>query len=152
MAQQQLAGAEVASLLVVALTDPTTIDGSTGASSARGSAIQGLRNQTVVFTQRFVMVLHNRIGLFRAERAASRRELADAVGVNHQTIGYLERGDYKPSLELAMKIAAYFEVPIELLFSFEPFEPVSTVLRRAASSKEGDRHGDRAEPSLESIK
>ena len=49
-------------------------------------------------------ILHNRIALFRAERGMSRRELADAVGVNPQTIGYLERGDYAPSLELGMKI------------------------------------------------
>ena len=75
--------------------------------------------------------IHNRIALFRAERGVARRELADAVGVNHQTIGYLERGDYNPSLELAMKIAAFFAVPIELLFSFEPFESVASALRRA---------------------
>lgn len=61
----------------------------------------------------------------------SRRDLADAVGVNHQTIGYLERGDYKPSLELAMKIAGYFDVPVELLFSFTPFESVASALKRA---------------------
>ena len=75
--------------------------------------------------------IHNRIALFRTERGVARRQLADAVGVNHQTIGYLERGDYNPSLELAMKIAAFFEVPVELLFSFEPFEPVASALRRA---------------------
>ena len=79
------------------------------------------------------MALHNRIAVFRAERGVSRRELAEVVGVNNQTIGYLERGDYKPSLELAMKIAAYFGVPIELLFSFAPFEPVADTLRRAAA-------------------
>ncbi len=59
--------------------------------------------------------------------------MADAVGVNNQTIGYLERGDYKPSLELAMKIAAFFDVPIEMLFSFTPFESVADALRRAAA-------------------
>jgi DNA-binding XRE family transcriptional regulator len=78
--------------------------------------------------------LYNRIALFRAERGVSRRELADAVGVNNQTIGYLERGDYKPSLELAMKIAAYFGVPVELLFSFQRFESVAETLRRAAAA------------------
>jgi DNA-binding XRE family transcriptional regulator len=81
-----------------------------------------------------VSKLYNRIGLFRAERGVSRRDLAEAVGVNNQTIGYLERGDYKPSLELAMKIAAYFNVPIELLFSFQRFEPVAETLRRAAAA------------------
>ena len=79
-------------------------------------------------------ILHNRIAIFRVERGVSRRELAEAVGVNNQTIGYLERGDYKPSLELAMKMAAYFGVPIELLFSFTPFEPVAETLRRAATA------------------
>ena len=77
--------------------------------------------------------LYNRIALFRAERGVSRRDLAEAVGVNNQTIGYLERGDYKPSLELAMKIADYFGVPIELLFSFRPFDSVAAALRRAAA-------------------
>lgn len=76
--------------------------------------------------------IHNRIALFRAERGLSRRDLADAVGVNPQTIGYLERGDYSPSLELGMKIAGVFGVPVELLFSFEPFESVAAALRRAA--------------------
>ena len=80
--------------------------------------------------------LYNRIALFRAERGISRRELAEAVGVNNQTIGYLERGDYKPSLELAMKIAAYFGVPIELVFSFQPFKSVADTLRRAAAAGE----------------
>lgn len=75
--------------------------------------------------------MFNRIALFRAEHGLSRRALADAVGVNPQTIGYLERGDYKPSLELAMKIAAQFDVPIELLFSFTPFPSIADMLRRA---------------------
>jgi DNA-binding XRE family transcriptional regulator len=78
-----------------------------------------------------VSVLYNRIALFRAEAGMSRRELADAVGVNPQTIGYLERGDYAPSLELGMKIALVFEVPVELLFSFNRFEPVSRTMMRA---------------------
>jgi putative transcriptional regulator len=76
--------------------------------------------------------IHNRIALFRAERGLSRRALAEAVGVNPQTIGYLERGDYSPSLELAMKIAEQFEVPVELLFSLQPFPSVAAALRRAA--------------------
>ena len=80
-------------------------------------------------------MLYNRIALFRAEHGISRKALAEAVGVNPQTIGYLERGDYKPSLELAMKIAAYFGVSIELLFSFQPFESVADALRRAAAGE-----------------
>jgi putative transcriptional regulator len=60
------------------------------------------------------LAMYNRISLFRAERGLSRRDLAEAVGVNNQTIGYLERGDYQPSLELAMKIARYFGVATAL--------------------------------------
>ncbi len=75
-------------------------------------------------------MIHNRIAVFRADRGLTRRALADAVNVNPQTIGYLERGDYAPSLELGMKIAAHFGVAIETLFSFEPFESVATALAR----------------------
>ena len=66
-------------------------------------------------------VIYNRIAMLRAERGISRRELADAVGVHYQTVGYLERGEYSPSLYLALRIAAYFEVPVEVIFSAEPF-------------------------------
>jgi putative transcriptional regulator len=65
--------------------------------------------------------IHNRIAVLRAERGISRRQLADALGVHYQTVGYLERGEYSPSLYLALRIAAYFEVPVEGVFSIEPF-------------------------------
>lgn len=65
--------------------------------------------------------IHNRIAMLRAERGVSRRELAEALGVHYQTIGYLERGEYAPSLHLALQIAAHFEVPVEVVFSIEPF-------------------------------
>lgn len=74
--------------------------------------------------------LHNRLPMFRAERGMSRRELADLVGVNPQTIGFLERGQYGPSLVLALKIAAVFEVPVEVLFSLQPFPPLANQLAR----------------------
>jgi DNA-binding XRE family transcriptional regulator len=66
-------------------------------------------------------LVHNRIAVLRAERGVSRRDLADALGVHYQTIGYLERGEYSPSLHLALRIAAYFEVPLEVVFSLTPF-------------------------------
>ncbi|QEE62711.1 helix-turn-helix transcriptional regulator [Salinibacterium sp. dk2585] len=59
--------------------------------------------------------------MLRAERRVSRRELADAVGVHYQTVGYLERGEYNPSLHLALRIARFFDVPVEVVFSLEPF-------------------------------
>ena len=75
------------------------------------------------------MSLHNRIAVFRAERGLSRRQLAEAGGVNPQTIGYLERGDYKPSLELALKIARFFGVNVELIFSLTPFRSIAASLK-----------------------
>lgn len=69
--------------------------------------------------------LHNRLAVLRAERDLSRQELADAVAVNVQTIGYLERGDYSPSLELAFRLAEFFELPIEAIFAREPFAPTT---------------------------
>jgi putative transcriptional regulator len=65
--------------------------------------------------------IHNRIAMLRVERNISRRQLADALGVHYQTIGYLERGEYSPSLYLALRIAEYFEVPVEVVFSTRPF-------------------------------
>ncbi len=69
--------------------------------------------------------LFNRIAVLRAERGVSRQELADAVGVNYQTIGFLERGAYGPSLKLAFQIAAFFSLPLQAVFSMEPFKPLS---------------------------
>lgn len=65
--------------------------------------------------------VHNRIAMLRAERGVSRRDLAEALGVHYQTIGYLERGEYSPSLHLALRIAEYFEVSVEVAFSLRGF-------------------------------
>lgn len=70
--------------------------------------------------------IHNRIPMLRAERGVSRRDLATALGVHYQTIGYLERGEYSPSLHLALRIAAYFEVPVEVVFSLTPFPRIGS--------------------------
>ena len=67
-----------------------------------------------------------RLAVLRAERGLSRQDLAAAVGVNYQTIGYLERGEYSPSLYLALRLAAYFEVPVEVIFSTEPFPRIGS--------------------------
>lgn len=65
--------------------------------------------------------IYNRIAMLRVERGVSRRQLADALGVHYQTIGYLERGEYSPSLYLALRIAEYFGVAVEVVFSTSPF-------------------------------
>ena len=79
-------------------------------------------------------MIYNRIKILRSDRNLSRKELAEAVGVNSQTIGYLERGDYNASLELAFKLAEFFEVPIDMAFSPRPFKTIAEELaaRKAA--------------------
>lgn len=76
-------------------------------------------------------VVYNRIAMLRAERGISRRQLAEALDVHYQTIGYLERGEYSPSLHLALRIAGYFEVPVEVIFSVEPFPRLGAAERSA---------------------
>jgi DNA-binding XRE family transcriptional regulator len=76
--------------------------------------------------------LYNRIAVLRTERGLSRRDLADALGVNYQTIGYLERGEYAPSLELTFRLSELFGLPIEAIFSRTPFRPLSEELYAGA--------------------
>ena len=66
--------------------------------------------------------IYNRIAMLRKEKSLTRNELADKIGVNFQTIGYLEREEYNPSLDLAFKISEYFGFPIELIFSPKPLK------------------------------
>lgn len=74
--------------------------------------------------------MHDRIAVLRADRGVSRRELADAVGVHPQTIGYLERGEYAPSLALALRIARFFDLPVEAVFSLDPLPSLTQELLR----------------------
>lgn len=76
-------------------------------------------------------IVHNRIAMLRAERGVSRRQLAEALGVHYQTVGYLERGEYSPSLYLALRIAEYFEVPVEVIFSTTQFHRIGGTERSA---------------------
>jgi DNA-binding XRE family transcriptional regulator len=85
--------------------------------------------------------LFNRIAVLRAERALSRTALAQALEINYQTVGYIERGDFNPSLELAFRISEYFGLPIEAVFSRKPFRPLSEEL-----------YGDRSSPRTGSLK
>jgi len=59
----------------------------------------------------------NQIEAIRTSRGLSRQALADLVGVHYQTIGYLERGEYSPSLVLALRIAKALNTEVSELFS-----------------------------------
>jgi DNA-binding XRE family transcriptional regulator len=58
----------------------------------------------------------NRIEELRTLSGMSRQELAEQVGVHYQTIGYIERGEYSPSLVLALRIASVLEAKVEEIF------------------------------------
>ena len=65
--------------------------------------------------------IHNTIRTFRFHKnEMTQQELADKVGVTRQTIVAIENGKYSPTLELAFKIAAVFETPLQEVFSYEP--------------------------------
>ena len=61
----------------------------------------------------------NQLEALRAKAGINRQDLADAVGVHYQTIGYIERGEYSPSLLLALKMAKVLGVKVEDLFQIE---------------------------------
>ncbi|MFC1541483.1 helix-turn-helix transcriptional regulator [Candidatus Latescibacterota bacterium] len=72
--------------------------------------------------------IYNRIAVLRKSKGKSRRELADEIGVNFQTIGYLEREEYNPSLDLAFRISEYFGLPVDMVFSTNPMKSIEQLL------------------------
>ena len=64
----------------------------------------------------------NRIEEVRTAVGLTRQELADKVGVHYQTIGYLEREEYSPSLVLALRISEILKQEASELFSLTPFK------------------------------
>jgi putative transcriptional regulator len=64
-------------------------------------------------------MLKNHIKLYRVQAELTQEELASIVGVRRETILYLEKNRYTPSLKLAMKIANTFKVSVEDVFYFE---------------------------------
>lgn len=81
-------------------------------------------------------VVFNRLAVLRAEHGLSRQALADALDVHYQTIGYIERGEYNPSLHLALRIAEYFDLPIDAIFSLSQFPSLSSQLYPSKSKAE----------------
>ncbi|MBU1219040.1 helix-turn-helix transcriptional regulator [Myxococcota bacterium] len=61
--------------------------------------------------------IESQVHVFRAKKRITQQQLADAVGVTRATIVALEKGNYNPSLDLAFRIAMYFETDINELFS-----------------------------------
>jgi putative transcriptional regulator len=66
-----------------------------------------------------IPMLSNRIVVYRAERGWTQQDLADRVDVSRQTIAFIEKNKYNPSLVLAFKIALAFEKPLTDVFQYE---------------------------------
>lgn len=65
------------------------------------------------------MTIANDIKKFRAERNMTQEDLARTVKVSRQTIIAIEKGNYVPSLLLAMQLANFFKMPVEELFNIK---------------------------------
>lgn len=65
------------------------------------------------------MPLYNRLKELRARKNINQQELGKLVGASRQTISLIERGDYSPSVTLAIKIAKVFDVTVEEVFQYE---------------------------------
>lgn len=61
--------------------------------------------------------LENQIRVFRAKHRISQAELAEGIGVSRKTISTIEVGRFVPSTVIALKLASYFKVPLEELFT-----------------------------------
>ena len=64
-------------------------------------------------------LLHNLLRELRARDRLSQQELADKIEVSRQTIALIERGDYSPSVVIALKLSHLFGVPVEDIFYLE---------------------------------
>lgn len=68
------------------------------------------------------MPLHNRLKEYRARQGVNQQEMGRLAGVSRQTISQIERGDYSPSVTLALKLAKLCQVSVEDIFSYEEDE------------------------------
>lgn len=64
-------------------------------------------------------IVQNTVAKSRLTRGVTQEALANAVGVTRQTIIALEKGNYVPSVLLALRIAKYFNQPVEKIFFYE---------------------------------
>jgi putative transcriptional regulator len=64
-------------------------------------------------------MISNSIKIYREKFGITQEQLATAVGVSRQTIIAIEKGNYEPSLGLAFKLAKFFKIRIEDLFSMK---------------------------------
>ncbi len=69
------------------------------------------------------LIVQNNVRIRRAELQLTQGELAARVGCTRQTIAFIEKGEFTPSVALALKLAVAMSVPIEKLFWLVKKEP-----------------------------
>ena len=69
------------------------------------------------------MPLYNQLKEYRSKLGINQTDLGKMAGVSRQTISLIERGDYSPSVALALKLGKICEVKVEDIFQYEEDEP-----------------------------
>lgn len=83
-------------------------------------------------TKKELQSLPNNLFFFRQQANISQDKLAEAVDCSRRTIGYIEKGMHDPSVQMAYRIANYFQVALPVLFPD---------LNENTNEKKGVRHG-----------
>ncbi|SFG07450.1 putative transcriptional regulator [Desulfotomaculum arcticum] len=81
-------------------------------------------------------MLQNRVKELRARHNLNQSELGKLVGATRQTIGMIEKGDYAPSVALALKISKAFQLPLEEVFWLEEEEKNGPVFHLLVGDQE----------------
>ncbi len=73
---------------------------------------------------------HNRLKMLRVERNLSRKQLAEMTGIHPQTIGYIERQQFNPTIELALRLSNALDVGLDAIFSAQEFQLIDNKVLR----------------------
>lgn len=68
------------------------------------------------------MPLYNKLKEYRAKLGVNQQELGKMVGVSRQTISQIERGDYSPSVTIALRLAKVCNTTVENIFEYQEDE------------------------------
>ena len=88
----------------------------------------------------------NRVRVLRQNAKMSRKVLAAKLGIDHRTLGYIEREEYKISLALAYRLSDVFGLPLGLVFSATPMRDLADLLREGTEPKDGPAAEPRRPP------
>ena len=82
------------------------------------------------------VAFHNRLKMLRVERDLSRKQLAELTDIHPQTVGYIERQQFNPTIELALRLSSVLGVGLDAIFSETPFELLDSDALQKTSGKE----------------